>query len=114
MVSCFLLLTWRCSTSSWPSRQRFSAPTRITRQFGYERKRAEGPSPAHNCDLKADPVVSESMHLFDGPPGETLLSAPILSLLRQEPVSPLLRQADVSDDRLLALLTALIVEGNID
>ena len=54
------------------------------------------------------------MNIFDGPEGESLLTRPILEIFRHNPLPALFRQAEHSDDRLMAILTAIVVEGRID
>lgn len=56
------------------------------------------------------------MNIFDGPEGESLFKQPVLPIFRQNPLPELFKKAEQSDDRLMALLTALVVlkEGSTD
>ena len=53
--------------------------------------------------------------LFSGPEGESLFSTPLMKFFRHNPLPELFRKVDgLEDDRLLAIVTALIVEDRID
>jgi hypothetical protein len=55
------------------------------------------------------------MALFSGKKGESLFSEPLLRFFRENPIPELYRKTGtLSDDRLLAIVTALIVEDRID
>src|ERR1700687_1436110 len=55
------------------------------------------------------------MGLFSGKKGETIFSEPLLTFFRHNPLPELFQQTEgLKDDRLLAIVTALIVEDRID
>ena len=55
------------------------------------------------------------MGLISGPPGETVFSEPVLRYFRHNPLPELLRKTEkLEDERLLAIVTALIVEDRLD
>src|SRR6266581_4974494 len=55
------------------------------------------------------------MALVDGPEGESLFSQPGLLFFRQDPLTDLFKKTEgLNDDRLLELVTALVVEDRLD
>jgi hypothetical protein len=55
------------------------------------------------------------MTLFSGKKGESLFSEPLLRFFRENPLPELFKKTEsLNDDRLLAIVTALIVEDRID
>src|ERR1700722_9432227 len=53
--------------------------------------------------------------LFSGVEGESLFSEPLMILFRENPLPELFRKVQhLQDDRLLAIVTALVVEDRID
>jgi hypothetical protein len=59
--------------------------------------------------------MTEQRGWIDGTPGECLFHRPYPSLFRENPVPDLFRKLDgINDDRLTAVVTALIVEDRLD
>jgi hypothetical protein len=55
------------------------------------------------------------MTLFSGTKGESLFSEPLLQFFRHNPLPELFKKTEaLKDDRLLAIVSALIVEGRLD
>ena len=98
--------------SAWAGLGNVSRTTNTGQSF---RCRNDVRSLADRQTHMGQPTDERRRQLFDGRAGDSLFSTPFLQFFRENELSPLFQKVERLDDhRLLAVITALVVENRVD